>query len=123
MKAHLRSVVDQQQHGNSPRPAAPARTSSKFKDRRAEARAVHQEEDEGVTKLFMRTKSFQPLRHAERREGTKVFKRGRNLSEEFKRAKNQGICFDWLKGKCKRGDQCKYKHENPTPSPAAASPS
>eukprot|EP00971_Amphidinium_carterae_P148424 2942344-Amphidinium_carterae.3 len=45
-----------------------------------------------------------------------------NMSTESKAAKEQGVCFDWLKGKCKRGDQCKYKHEKPT-MPAAPSPS
>eukprot|EP00971_Amphidinium_carterae_P138543 2745135-Amphidinium_carterae.1 len=44
------------------------------------------------------------------------------MSAESKAAKEQGVCFDWLKGKCKRGDQCKYKHEKPT-LPAAPSPS
>eukprot|EP00971_Amphidinium_carterae_P113066 2239632-Amphidinium_carterae.1 len=44
------------------------------------------------------------------------------MSAASKAAKEQGICFDWLKGKCKRGDQWKYKHEKPT-LPAAPSPS
>eukprot|EP00971_Amphidinium_carterae_P045836 901834-Amphidinium_carterae.1 len=39
------------------------------------------------------------------------------MSAESKAAKEQGICFDWLKGNCKRGDQCNLRANINTRSP------
>lgn len=33
--------------------------------------------------------------------------------EEFKRSPTQEICRDFAKGKCRRGNRCRYKHVNP----------
>jgi hypothetical protein len=50
-------------------------------------------------------------------------KRSRSASRESrgsKRDEAMGVCFDWMKGQCARGENCRFAHN--TKSPRSASP-
>eukprot|EP00971_Amphidinium_carterae_P116912 2315234-Amphidinium_carterae.1 len=144
LRAQLRSVADQQPSAQSPRNTAPARQQSQSPRRRSVSRGrsgskgSRKGSGKGTPKGGGRGNT--PRRgysrgsgsgqrrdkrsnsSGQRRSSSGRSRSNSNMSAESKAAKEQGVCFDWLKGKCKRGDQCKYKHEKPT-MPAAPSPS
>eukprot|EP00971_Amphidinium_carterae_P043929 864281-Amphidinium_carterae.1 len=46
----------------------------------------------------------------------------RSKSPRYIEAKRQGICYDWLQKKCKKGDSCKFKHQEPDMNKRSAAP-
>eukprot|EP00971_Amphidinium_carterae_P269130 5339204-Amphidinium_carterae.1 len=46
----------------------------------------------------------------------------RSKSPRYIEAKRQGICYDWLQKKCKKGDSCKFKHQQPDMNRRSAAP-